>query len=174
MIGNTAQSQRRTWLWIILCLSALAGAAAIFLPRLPQDLSYHNFADHRTILGIPNLLSVASNLPFLWIGVLGLSVTRKTANVGLRGLFTEEWERLAARALFFGVSLTAFGSAWYHLAPSNETLVWDRLPMTLAFMALFSLVIADRLGMRIGRLLFWPMLADGIASVGYWRITEDA
>src|SRR6266436_6623193 len=141
MIQNRAQSQSRTTLSITLGLASVAGTAAILLPRLPQDPSYHDFADHRTILGIRNLLNVASNLPFLFIGALGLFVTRKTANVGREGPFTESWERVAAQVLFLGVSLTAFGSAWYHLAPSNATLVWDRLPMTLVFMTLFSLVI---------------------------------
>ena len=117
---------------------------------LPQDLSYHNFADQRFMLGIPNLLNVISNLPFLLTGIWGLRTVPGTA----------------ARVFFAGVAATAFGSAWYHLAPGNETLVWDRLPMAVAFMALFSLALGRKSTL-------WPLVTAGIASVLYWRVTGD-
>lgn len=31
---------------------------------------------------------------------------------------------------FFGVTATAFGSAYYHLRPNDSRLVWDRLPVS--------------------------------------------
>ena len=72
-------------------------------------------------------------------------------------------------AIFFlGVLLTALGSGYYHLAPDNETLFWDRLPMTIAFMGLVSSQIVDRINVRSGLVLLLPMLLLGVASVVYW------
>ncbi|MGE3163230.1 MAG: hypothetical protein AB7K53_14470, partial [Burkholderiales bacterium] len=73
-------------------------------------------------------------------------------------------------AVFFsGVLLTSAGSAWYHLAPDDARLVWDRLPMTIAFMSLVSAVIAERIDRRLGSALLWPLVFLGLASVVYWR-----
>jgi hypothetical protein len=70
--------------------------------------------------------------------------------------------------------LTALGSGYYHLAPDNETLFWDRLPMTIAFMGLVASQIVDRINVRAGLALLVPMLLLGAASVIYWRATERA
>ncbi len=75
--------------------------------------------------------------------------------------------------LFIGVALVSVGSAYYHLAPDNARLIWDRLPMTAAFMALFSAFIADRVHRRIGTYWLLPMfLSAGILSVVYWAWSE--
>ena len=66
--------------------------------------------------------------------------------------------------------LVSFGSAYYHYAPSNETLLWDRLPMTVAFMALFSMLLEERVTQR--RILM-PLIALGLASAFYWRWSGD-
>src|SRR5271169_2658193 len=68
----------------------------------------------------------------------------------------------------------AVGSACYHLCPNNQTLVWDRLPMTVAFMSLLALVIGDRIGARAGRWLLRPLVVLGAGSVLWWRFTEAA
>jgi hypothetical protein len=132
-------------------------------PPMRQDVvlpGYHNFADRSAWLGVPNFLDVASNLPFLAIGALGMARARRVA---------ERWERRAWNALFAGVALTALGSAYYHWAPDNARLVWDRLPMTICFMSLFAIVIAERIGPR--RLA--SLIAIGAASVLYWRWVDD-
>jgi len=68
--------------------------------------------------------------------------------------------------------LTAFGSAYYHLAPDNQRLVWDRMPMTTVFMSMVAAVIAERISVRAG-LRLWPwLLAVGIASVEQWHFSE--
>jgi hypothetical protein len=72
------------------------------------------------------------------------------------------------------VTLTGLGSGYYHLAPNNETLFWDRLPMTIAFMGLVCSQIVDRMSIRAGLALLVPMLMVGAASVIYWRVTERA
>src|SRR5262249_29426249 len=132
---------------------------AIFcLPLLPQDLSYHAFADDRTMLGVPNFLNVASNLPFLVVGVLGLRLLLRLDAVRPDGPVLERAERWPLLVLFVGVLLTAFGSAYYHLAPDNERLVWDRLPMTVAFMGFFASMIGERISVRAGSWLLWPLV----------------
>lgn len=127
-------------------------------------------ADERPLAGIPNGLNVVSNAPFAVVGLLGLATVssrRRRAPA-----FRDPWERWPYAALFAGMGLTAIGSSFYHLAPDNARLVWDRLPMTLGFMGLLTAVIAERIGVRAARRAFWPLLAAGAASVGYWYWTD--
>jgi hypothetical protein len=70
------------------------------------------------------------------------------------------------------VALTALGSSYYHLAPDNTRLVWDRLPMTLGFMGLLTALLAERVGVSVGRWLLAPLVVLGAASVGYWHWSE--
>ena len=72
------------------------------------------------------------------------------------------------------VALVALGSGWYHLEPSNAALVWDRLPMTVAFMAFVSALLADRVSWLLGRALLWPLIVAGIASIAWWIRGEAA
>jgi hypothetical protein len=129
----------------------------IALGPIAQDPAYHHFADGRTIPGVPNFLNVTSNVPFLVVGILGLRAAKSAT----------------ARVFFAAVTATAFGSAWYHSRPDNQTLFCDRLPMAVGFMALFALVIDDRLGDRLVGWLSAPLMAAGVASVVYWRFTDD-
>jgi len=138
---------------------------------IPQDPRYDLFADTRTMLGIPNAADVLSNVAFLFAGAAGLlflSMNRSAT------AFRESRERLPYFFFFVGVCLTAFGSAWYHLAPDHTRLVWDRLPMTVAFLSLFAAFLAERVRPDLARRLLAPLLIGGIASVLYWRFTEQA
>jgi hypothetical protein len=159
-------AKRTRWIvaFTILCI-----AAAFLLPALPQSLAYHRFADQRDMLGVDNFLDVVSNLAFLISGIAGLAVV-----FGKRARFEFRSERWPYAVFFLGVLLTAVGSGYYHLAPDNETLFWDRLPMTIAFMGLVSSLIVDRINIRAGLALLVPMLLLGAASVVYWRATERA
>lgn len=139
-------------------------------PAIPQDLQYHDFADRRTTLGIGNGLNVLSNLPFLLVGIAGCRLVLARAR---RSALGAAWLLWPYFALFLGVALTTFGSAYYHLAPDNQTLVWDRLPMAIAFTGLLSAVIAERAGRRPAQVLFAPLLLAGLASVVYWHATEQ-
>ena len=131
----------------------IAGTA--LLPRIPQDPAYHQFADTRAWLGIPNFLDVVSNLPFLLVGILGLRARPR-----------ELWEY---RVCFAGVLLTAFGSALYHANPNDITLAWDRLPMAIGIMGLLSAIITERTGV----VLLGPLCLVGTGSVVYWQVTGD-
>lgn len=151
----------------ILVILALFSVLAVFsLPPVAQDPAYHDFADRRGWLGISNFGDVAGNLVFLAVGMAGLFYSWRDRD-GLS--FAPVW-----LVFFAGVFLTGLGSGYYHLAPSNGTLVWDRLPMTVAFMSLFSLLIAERVNEKAGRMLFPVLLVLGAASVWYWDWTESA
>ena len=153
----------------ILAFTLLAIAAAFLLPAVPQPIDYHDFADKRSALGIENFLDVTSNLAFALVGIAGLMVTLRHQTV-----FAAARERLPYAVFFIGMLLTAAGSGYYHLAPDNASLFWDRLPMTIAFMSLICATIVDRIDRRTGLLLLVPALAVGAASVIYWILTERA
>ncbi len=170
---------------------ALAGAAVfLLLPPLRQPQSYHHFIDDRTIWGIPNCLNVLSNAPFALVGVMGLCfLGKKRAPQPPRAfspspphpcggegrgeedsnLFMDRSERLPFAVFFLGAFLTCFGSAYYHWAPDDATLAWDRLPMTLAFMGLLAAVVGERIDAQAGLLLLWPLVIAGAATVWWWR-----
>ena len=94
--------------------------------------------DHRALLGIPNFLDVVSNAGFLLVGLVGLWWLAAGRRTSTPAGFTQSSERWAYGVFFLGVILTGFGSAWYHWQPSDATLVWDRLPMTLVFMSVLA------------------------------------
>jgi hypothetical protein len=139
---------RNTILALTACIAV--GLFLIFAPPLHQIESYHDFADRRTLFGIPDFWDVISNLPFLVVGLLGLTRFRDQAS----------------RILFLGIFFTAIGSAYYHLAPDNARLFWDRLPMTIAFMSLFAIAINKR-RMTV------PFVLLGFISVAWWRVTDN-
>jgi hypothetical protein len=124
-------------------------------------------------LGIPHCLNVISNLPFALVGLIGLTGLMSLAGsrIGPVSLIDRR-ERWSYLVFFVGVGLTSVGSAYYHLAPGNERLVWDRLPMTLAFMSLFAAIISERVDVGLGLRTLTPLLILGAASVYYWRVTE--
>ena len=150
----------------ILILAILLGSLVsivLFAPR-EQMLSYHNFADTRTLFSIPNFNGVISNLSFLLVGVYGLIVCLTVRPGKLRPAWL---------FLFAGVTLVGVGSAYYHWNPNNDSLVWDRLPMTVGFMGLLAALVGEYADQRIGRTLLLPMVLFGVVSVAYWRLTGD-
>jgi hypothetical protein len=153
----------------IIALTLLAILAAFLIPPFPQPPGYQGFADDRPMLGVANFLNVASNAGFLLAGIAGLAVVLRR-----RTQFEFRSERWPYAIFFTGMVLIALGSSYYHLAPDNARLFWDRLPMTVAFMSLVAAQLVDRVGVRVGLALLIPMLLAGAASVMYWRATEAA
>lgn len=162
---------RRTGVWILIAFTIAVAATAALVPRIPQPQSYHNFADQRAWLGIHNFGDVASNLLFAVAGVWGLIFlsTRRGQDQ-----FLDPRERWPYLLIFLGLLLTAFGSAYYHLAPDDARLVSDRLPMTLAFMGLVSGMISERMSLPVGIYLLPVLLLIGAGSVAWWWHTESA
>lgn len=153
----------------IIGFTVLSVLAAFLLPAMPQPVSYHDFADHREMLGVANFLDVASNAAFVLAGLAGIAIVLRP-----RTEFASNAERWPYAVFFAGMALTGLGSAYYHLVPDNERLFWDRLPMTIAFMSLIAAQVVDRINVRAGLALLVPMLLVGAASVLYWRATERA
>lgn len=146
---------------------ASVGAVFYFAVPIPQDPTYHQFADQRKFLGVPSFFNVVSNLAFIIIGIYCLFslVSHKQSN-------GEISPKSAGYIFFIGLILTGVGSGYYHLSPTNQTLVLDRLPMAIAFMALFSFFLSKHINARVGSRLLWPLLAIGVFSVLYWIYTE--
>jgi hypothetical protein len=155
--------------WLLVIFTAGLAIAALLVPAMPQPLSYHAFADCRAFWAIPNFFNVISNLPFLVGGALGLGLLWNG-----RGAFLDQREQLPYLVFFLGAFLTCFGSAYYHAAPDNARLVWDRLPMTLGFAGLVSAAIAERVDLKLGLRALWPLLLLGVITVIYWYATERA
>jgi len=149
----------------ILFLTALIAVFAVFflIKPVPQDLNYHQFADNRVIWGIPNALDLLSNIPFVLVGLLGMAFT---AGHGFGVYYVPYF------VFFAGVFLTGLGSSYYHYDPSNDTLFWDRLPMTIAFAGFFSSVISELINRKAAIVLLFPLLIVGMGSVFYWDWSE--
>lgn len=150
---------------IVVCISSFV--SLFFAPAIPQDPGYHFFADSREAFGIPNFGDVISNLPLVIMGIVGLAALTSGKAPGR----LVELESVYS-AFFFGVFLTGLGSAYYHYQPNNAGLMFDRLPMTITFMAFFCVIVGENISPKAGRILLWPLLFIGPFSVVYWAITE--
>jgi hypothetical protein len=159
MDGSSAATQstqssigRVAWLWAI-------AAASVFVlwwhGPIAQWASYHDFADARAWLGLPNAANVLSNLPFAVIGGWGLWRLSRLAHGGLRTDAHAAWCVFSA-----AVALTAIGSAFYHWAPANGPLVFDRLPIAWACAALSCALLAERVDAR------WGSVSALVAALG--------
>nr|ALG62639.1 SAG18 [Gossypium hirsutum] len=141
----------------------------IVTPAIPQSQEYHNFADQREFFGIPNTLNVISNFPFLVIGVIGLVLCfyKNYFKFSLQG---ELW---GWTCFFIGVAAVGVGSSYYHLDPNDARLVWDRLPMTIAFTSIMAIFIIERIDEQKGTISIIPLLLAGVVSILYWRFFDD-
>jgi len=153
--------------FILTSITLIAILITLFMKPIPQDLRYHEFADKRTIFGIANAFNFLSNFPFLIIGLFG---------IGFIGLSLKQnpgdYVLIHYLVFFIGIFLVGIGSSYYHLVPSNNTLVWDRLPMSIVFMAFFCLVVSELIHRMSGSILLVPLLIIGMGSVFYWDWTE--
>nr|GEV35061.1 senescence associated protein [Tanacetum cinerariifolium] len=142
------------WIVAIVCFVVLM----FVTPSIPQDQDYHNFADQRQFLGIPNALNVISNVPFFIVGVIGLILCyyKNFFKLSLKG------ELCGWTFFYIGVAAVGFGSSYYHLNPDDATLVWDRLPMTIAFTSIIAIFIIERVDERKGTYSIIPLLLVGV------------
>lgn len=168
--GLSATRSPRLVIFVGVTLAAIA--LTFFLPPISQPQGYHGLADSRMLLGIPNCLDVISNSAFLLVGALGLAFVVRRSELGASNSFLTTQERWPYALFFLGVALTSLGSAYYHLAPGNGRLVWDRLPVILAFMSFFSAIIVERISVKAGLWLLLPLAACGVGTVIYWHLSE--
>ena len=163
--SGAIQPVTRYWREAVLIAICVAMLAA-FMTREPinQNVTYHDFADHRERFGIPNLQAVASNLAFLVIGIAGIVLWARRRAEGIA---------ISWLILFIAVAVVFVGSGYYHWAPDNDSLLWDRLPMTVAFMSLFVGLVSEHVGERVERFLLAPALIVGVSSALWWHLTDD-
>ncbi len=153
---------------ILLFITIVGIISVLFIGPIAQNQEYHFFADQRTFFTIPYFWNVVSNIPLGIVGIFGIFYCFRVA------IKPTDYQSVAPVFVFFvGVFLTGIGSTYYHLNPSNETLFWDRLPMTISFMAFFTIVISEFISIKLGARLFIPLLISGILSLFYWQITES-
>lgn len=171
-------------LWALCLFVLLIASLVTFGPRLlghgdhrlslepiRQDQTYHHFADDRPFLGVAKAGDTLSNFAFIAVGVLGLLFMWRERHGPAR--FEAPEEMRAYWVLFGALTLTGLGSGYYHQAPDDVRLVWDRLPMAIAFMSLFAAIIAERVSRTAGVRLLVPLIALGVGSVVYWAIFEN-
>lgn len=137
-------------------------AVLLFLDPIPQDPAYHQFADRRTILGIPNFWDVISNAAISLAGIWSMLKFVKPPD----GTF------FLRIILILGMFLTGVGSGYYHWDPTNATLVWDRIPMIMVFIPFFSFLIYQLISPKWGLICLYALLPMGVLSVLYWYWSE--
>jgi len=161
--SSRGRARIQTWGLIGMAL-VLYGVLRFVFGPLPEDPLYHVLADTRRWGPIPRAGDVLSNLSILAAGVAGVLLWRR--------VHITPRERAAYALLVAGMLLTALGSAYYHWAPSDGRLVWDRLPMTLVMAALLTFLLADRVGPAFATVALWPVVLFGVASVLWWSWTS--
>ena len=149
-----------------LVVAAAAAALALHGP-IAQPGGYHAFADGRAWAGIPNAADVLSNLGIALAGAWGC---HRLLDPALR-------HRLGAAlpgyALFLAaLLLTALGSGYYHWAPDNARLVWDRLPIALACAGLLAGARAQTVAPRQPPWVTPAAAVAALAAVWWWAFTE--
>ena len=150
----------------LIVIASLAGVALLHGP-IAQPLDYHDFADQQTISGIPHFADVFSNLGFALVAVWGWLLLAPASNhVGIKN----GWA--GYRLFLMGLFFTAIGSSYYHLAPDNAHLVWDRLPIALACAGLLAGVWGD-VRQKSSAMLSVLLAVAAVFSVAWWYFTEQ-
>lgn len=146
-----------------LAIVVLIVIAMLIHGPIAQPTDYHLFADQSRLAGIPHAADVLSNLGFALVGIAGLgALWPRRDSVAFRSAWP-------GYTLFLvGLILTAAGSGYYHLAPDDARLVWDRIPIGLACAGLLAGVRADTLPGSNVTLECTMLGAFSVASVLWW------
>lgn len=167
----------------VLAAASIAWSALLLVEPIGQPQAYHDFADRRVArvgpVTVPYLGDVASNAFILAGGLYGLYRLRTAGHE--RGTSssevdpTREWQLDCCLPIFFwATAAISAGSTYYHWNPSDRTLVWDRLPMTVAFVSIFCYMLDEYYtSLGLGRTMLPPLLAVGVFSVVHWSRTDD-
>ena len=150
--------------FILIAIVAIFFVAIFFFDPYPQRLIYHDFADKRPLFGVNNSFDVLSNIPFSIAGLWGLIFIKK---------YPVKVAKASWLVLFWGVFLVGIGSAYYHFTPNNQTLIWDRLPLTIGFMGLFSALLCTYISKNLEKVILPLTVLFGFFSVVYWASFDD-
>lgn len=142
-------------------------AALLAAGPLAQPADYHRFADRSILFGIPHAADVLSNIGFTLAGLWGWSGLRRRSGAlaGDAGF--------GYRLFLLGLIVTGPASAWYHLAPDDARLAWDRLAVSLACAGLLAGVRAETAGTRFPRSETVGLAAFAVAGVLWWWLDND-
>ena len=159
-----SRKQWRIKLSILAAVTVATAVIALLYPRVAQSTGCHRFVDTREWFCVANFANVLSYIPFVFVVLWGFW------ELGRR--YTAPDGKVMYGLLFLGIFLTGFGSAYYHWHPDNDSLVWDRIPMTVVFMSLLAVVVAEWIDWTAGIWLLGPLAILGIFSVLWWHHTE--
>ncbi len=135
--------------------------------RIAQPGHYHDFADRSAALGIHHAADVFSNAGFALVAIWGwLTLRSRRDSDALRA----GWP--GYRLFLIGLFLTAFGSGFYHFAPDNARLIWDRLPIALACAGLLVGVRGDTKPGLKTEIEAIVLAVYAVASVAWWAYTD--
>jgi hypothetical protein len=87
--------------YLLIILAVISIVALYLTGRVPQDVDYHQFADTDVLFGIPHFHNVLSNLPFLFIGLMGISFMKRNDYTTLM------FEKIIYSTVFLGLILQA-------------------------------------------------------------------
>jgi len=161
MFNSTA----RQCVWLLCTFAAIVAMWLVHPVQL--DVALHAFDEGRDVFRLRNLSSVISCLPMTLVGVWGIySVLRARAGRSTQGLPSNYL------VFFAGMALTGLVGAYYHWQPNEAGWGEQRLPMTIAFMAFFSLLLGELVHMAIARRSAWPLTLCGIVSILAWAGAE--
>ncbi|WP_323492163.1 hypothetical protein [Undibacterium sp. RTI2.1] len=158
---------RRIFICLPFLFTTLCGVLLIAHGPIEQLAHYHEFADLSDFLGVPHAADVFSNLGFAVVAIWGmyrLWPMRKHASI--------EAGWIGYRLFLAGLLLTALGSGFYHLAPDNARLLWDRLPIAFACAGLLSAVRAENVPNVNRKTDANVLVLFAIFSVAWWYVTD--
>ena len=158
--------------WMLGGCSIIVVMVAWLLPPFPQPVDYHEFADQCSFFDIPNFRDVMSNLAFLLSAIAGTLFLYRTHCAPAQRIFTHLNESLPYWILFLSVGTVALGSMYYHWAPDNDRLIWDRLPIVFALAALLSATLVERVDRTAGLWALPVFMLLAALSVWHWHWTE--
>ncbi len=169
MDGLTGSDRpRKPWMKVTPAIIMIGIIAAFAVHgRIAQPPHYNDFADHSALLGIPHAGDVLSNAGFALVAIWGwLALWPHRHSDPLRA----GWP--GYRLFLIGLFLTAFGSAFFHLAPGNDRLTWDMLPIALAGAGLLVGVRGDTQGGSKTNIEAIGLGLFAAASVAWWVYTD--
>lgn len=144
---------------VLIWVTALLGFSLFILVHpIQQDAAYHLFVGDDCHHNQWCRANVLSNLGFLLAGIYGITLSLKNkTKVGFLW-----WVSV-------GLLLTSIGSSYYHMYPTNATLFWDRLPMTIVFSGFFAAAWQYYNSSSVIRSVLYFLI--GVGSVFYWKIS---